>query len=106
VDVQDTPCPSKALVPAAKVDGADAVLAKHGGAHDTRFNGDIEIGLVENLDRVLGQDAGNRNELSVTGAIQGAIRLIHTTTDDFAVLDKDTADWCFITLQSKLGLLR
>lgn len=106
MDVQDTSGSSKALVPAAKVNGADTVLAKHGGAHDTRFDSDIEVRFVENLDGVFGQDAGNCNELGMTSAIQGAISLVHTTTDDFAVLDEDTADRCFITLQSKLGLLQ
>jgi hypothetical protein len=94
VDVQDTARTAEALVPAAKVHGADAVLAEHGSTHDTRLDRDIEIGLVENLERVLGQDACNGHELGMPGA----------TANDFAVFDKDTADRCFVALQGKLGL--
>jgi hypothetical protein len=104
VDVQDTARTAEALVPAAKVHGADAVLAEHGSTHDTRLDRDIEIGLVENLERVLGQDACNGHELGMPGAIESAVRLVHATTDDFAIFDKDTADRCFVALQGKLGL--
>jgi hypothetical protein len=104
VDVQDTTSAAESLVPAAKVDGADAILTKHGGAHDARLDCDIEIGLVENLERVLGEDASNRNKLSMSGAIEGAVRLVHATANDFAVFDKDTADRCFVALQGKLSL--
>jgi hypothetical protein len=104
VDVQDTPSASKALVPAAKVNGPDTILAQHGSAHDTGLDSDIEIDLVENLDRMLGQDAGNGHELGVSGAIQGPIRLVHAATNNLAVFDKDTAHGCFVALQGKLSL--
>lgn len=106
VDVEDTASATKALIPAAKVDSSDAVLAQHGGAHDTWLDSDIEVGLVENLDRMLRQDAGNGDELGVPGAIQGSIRLVHAAANDLAVLDKDTADRCFVALEGELRLWR
>jgi hypothetical protein len=98
VDIQYTPRTAKSLVPTSKVDGSDSVLAEHGGAHDTGLNGDIQIGLVEDLDWMLREDTSNGDELGVPGAVQSSIRLVHTAADDFAVLDEDTADWCLIAL--------
>jgi hypothetical protein len=54
MDVQDTPSAAESLVPAAEVDGADTILTEHRGTHDARLDRDIEIGFVENLERVLG----------------------------------------------------
>lgn len=54
VDVEDTTGAAEALVPAAKVDSANPVLAQHGGAHDAGLDSDIEVGLVEDLDGMLG----------------------------------------------------
>lgn len=104
VDVQDAPSAAKALVPTAKVDTPNAVLAQHGGAHDARLDGDIEVGLVENLDWIFGQDTSDGNELGVPGPVERPVRLVHAATYDLAVLDENTADRCFIALQCKLGL--
>jgi hypothetical protein len=104
MDVQDTPCASKALIPTAKVDGPDTILAQHRSAHDAGLDSDIEIDLVEDLDRMLGQNAGNGHELGVSGAVQGSIRLVHAATNNLAVFDEDTAHGCFVALQGKLSL--
>jgi hypothetical protein len=104
VDVQDTPSAPEALVPAAKVDGPDAILAQHGSAHDTGLDSDIEVDLVEDLDWMFGQNTGNGHELGVPGAVQGPICLVHAATNNLAVLDEDTAHRCFIALQGKLSL--
>jgi hypothetical protein len=104
VNVQDTARAAETLVPAAKVHGANTVLAKHRGTHDARLDRDIEIGLVEDRERMLGQNAGNGHELGMSGAIEGAVRLVHATADDLAVFDKDTADGCFVALQGQLSL--
>jgi hypothetical protein len=104
VDVQDTSSTTEALVPAAKIDGPDAILAQHGSAHDAGFDSDIEIGLVEDLDGMLGQDAGNGDELGVPGTVQSAVCLVHASADNFAVLHEDTADRCLVALQGKLSL--
>jgi hypothetical protein len=106
VDVEDTACASKALIPATKVDGPNTVLAQHGSAHDTWLDSDIEVSLVENLDGVLGEDAGNGDEFGVSGAVQGPICLVHAASNDFAVLDEDTTDRRFIALEGKLSLSR
>lgn len=104
MNVQDASCATKALVPAAKVDASNAILTQHGGTHDARLDGDIEVGLVEDIDGILGQDTSNSDKFSVPGTIEGSICLVHASTNDVAVLDKDTTDRCFIALQCKLGL--
>jgi hypothetical protein len=104
MDVQYSTGAAESLVPATKVHGANAVLTKHRGTHDARLDRDIEIGFVENLERVLGQDASNGDKLGMPGAIKGAVRLVHATTDDLAVFDEDTADRGFVALQGKLSL--
>jgi hypothetical protein len=95
---------SESLVPAAKIDGSDSVLAKHGGAHDARLDGNIEVSLVEYADGVLGQNACNGDELGVSGAIESTVGLIHSPTDDLAVLHEDTTDRRLIAGQCKFGL--
>jgi hypothetical protein len=55
---------------------------------------------------MLGENTGNGNELGVSSAIQGAVRLIHATANDFAILDEDTANWCFIAFEGKFSLLQ
>jgi hypothetical protein len=104
VDVQYTPSATEALIPAAEVHSTDTILTQHGCAHDARLDSDIEIGLVEDLDGMLGQDTSNGDEFGVSGAIQSPIRLVHASTNDFAVLHKDTADGCLIALECKFGL--
>jgi hypothetical protein len=104
VHVQHTASAAESLVPAAKVDCSNAVLAEHRGAHDARLDGDIEVGLVEDADGVLGQDASNGNEFGVSGAIEGAIGLVHSTPDDLAVLHENTTHRRLVTGQGKLGL--
>jgi hypothetical protein len=54
---------------------------------------------------MLRQDAGNGDELSVSGAVQGAIGLVHAASNDFAVPDENAADGCLVALQCKLGLV-
>lgn len=54
---------------------------------------------------MLGQDASNGNEFSVSGAVESAVGLIHAPANDLTVLHKDTADWRLITGQCKLSLL-
>lgn len=103
--VQHAASAAESLVPAAEVDCSDAVLAEHGGTHDARLDGDIEVGLVEDADGVLGQNASNGDELGVSGTIEGAIGLVHSTADDFAVLHEDTTHRRLVTGQCKLGLL-
>lgn len=104
MNVEDAACAAEALVPAAKVDGADAVLAQHGGAHDAGLDRDIEVGLVENLDGMLRQNASNGDKLGVPGPVQGPVRFVHTTANDLTILDEDAADWCFVALEGELGL--
>lgn len=104
VNVQYTSRTTKTLVPAAKVHGADTILTQHGSAHDARLDSDIEIGLIEDLDRVLRQDTSNGNKFRVPGAVKGAVRLVHASTDNLAVLYEDTTDRCLIALECKLSL--
>jgi hypothetical protein len=104
VNIQNASSATETLVPAAKIDASNAVLAQHGSAHDARLDSDIEISLLKSLDGMLGEDAGDGDELGMPGAIQRSICLIHATTNDFAVSDKNTADWSFIALQCQFGL--
>lgn len=104
VDIEDPSCSAKALVPASKIDGANAVLAQHRGAHDAGLDGDIEVRLVEDGDGVLGQDAGNGDKLGVPGAVEGAVCFVHAAANDVAVPDKDTADGSFVAFEGELGL--
>jgi hypothetical protein len=104
MDVQDTSRASEALIPATKIDGANTVLPQHRSAHDTGLDSDIKVCLVENLDRMLGQDTSNGHEFGVPGAVQSSVRLIHAATNNLAVFDKDTANRCFVALQGKLSL--
>ena len=104
VDVQHASGASEPLVPAAKVHGADAVLAKHRGAHDARLDCNVEVRLLQVGDGVLGQDAGQSNKLGVPRAVQGAVRLVHATTKDLAILYKHTANWGLVALECKFGL--
>jgi hypothetical protein len=53
---------------------------------------------------MLRENTGNGNELGVPRAIQGAVRFIHATANDFAILDKDTTNWCFIAFEGKFSL--
>lgn len=103
VDIEDPSCSAKALVPASKIDGANAVLAQHRGAHDAGLDGDIEVRLVEDGDGVLGQDAGNGDKLGVPGAVEGAVCFVHAAANDVAVPDKDTADGSFVAFEGELG---
>lgn len=105
VDVQNTPSAAEALIPASKVDGTNAILAQHRGAHDAWFHRDIEVRLVQYGNGMLRQDARKSNELGVPRAIQGPVRLVHSSADDFAIFDEDTADGSLVTDQRKLSLL-
>ncbi len=104
VDVEHASRASKALVPASKVDGADAILAQHGSAHDAGLDGDIEIRVRQGADGLRRQDARQRDELGVARPVQRAIRLVGAASDDGAVPHKDTADRRLVALQRKLGL--
>jgi hypothetical protein len=55
---------------------------------------------------MLGEDTGNGNEFGMPRTIQGAVRLIHATANDFAIVDKDTANWCFIAFKGKFSLVQ
>ena len=59
----------EAIVQAPEVDGADAVLAQRGGAHDTRLDGDIEVRFLEHGLGVLGHDFGEGDEFGVSRAL-------------------------------------
>ena len=102
--VQNTTSATESLIPASEVDCTDAVLTQHGGAHDAWLDSDIEVSLVEDAEGVLGQDAGNGNKLSVSGAIKSAVGLVHASTDDLAVLDKHAAHRRLIARQCKFSL--
>lgn len=103
--VQNAARAAESLVPAAKVDRSDAVLAKHGGAHDAWLDSDIEVRLTQDADGLLRQDAGNGNELGMSGAVERAVGLVHSSADDLAVLHEHTTDRRLITGQCKLGLM-
>ena len=104
MDIQHSSCSAKPLVPAAKVNSFDAVLAQHRRTHDAGLDRDIEVRLGEDADGVIGEDTGNGNKLGVTSAVQGAVRLVHASSDDLAVFHEDTANGCFIALEGKFGL--
>jgi hypothetical protein len=104
VDIQHPTCSAKTLIPAPEVDSPDTILAQHRGAHDAWLDSNIEIRLVEDADGVLRQDARNSDELGVSGAVQGSVRLVHASSDDLAIFDKDTADGGLIALECKFGL--
>ena len=53
---------------------------------------------------MLGQDASNGHELCVSGSIESTIGLVHASTNDLAILDKDTANRRLVTLECKFGL--
>lgn len=103
--VQNAASASETLIPAAKVDCSDAILTKHRGAHDAWFDSDIEVGLVQDADRLLGQDSCDGNELGVSSTVEGAIGLVHSTANDLAILDEDATDRRLIAGQCELGLL-
>lgn len=103
--VEHTTSTAESLIPAAKVDCSDAVLAEHGGAHDAWLNSDIEVGFVEDADGVLRQDASNGDELGVSGAIESAVGLVHSTSNDLTILHENTTHRRLVTGQCKLGLL-
>ena len=103
--VQDTTSATESLIPAPKVDRSNAVLAQHGGAHDARLDGDIEVSLVKDADGVLGQDACNGDELGVSSTVESAVGFIHSSANDLAVLHEDTTDRSLIAGQGKFGLL-
>jgi len=69
MNVQHTTGSAKSLIPAAKVDGSDAILAEHRGAHDAWLDGDIEICFIQGADGMLGQDTSDGDELGVSGTI-------------------------------------
>lgn len=104
VDIENPSRSSKSLIPASEVDSSDTVLAKHGRTHDAWLDGDIQVRLVEHTDGVLRQDAGDGNELGVPRAVQSAVRLVHASANDFAILHKDTADWCLVALECEFSL--
>ena len=104
VDGQHSSCSTKPLIPTAKVDGADAILAKHRRTHDARLDGHIEVRLFEDADGMLRQDTSNGHELGVSCTIQGTIGLVHAPADDLAILDKDTADGSLIACESQFSL--
>lgn len=105
MDVQHAASPAKALIPATEVDSSDAVLTQHRGTHDAGLDRDIEVCLAEDLDGVLGEDAGDGNELGVPGAVEGPVGLVHAAANDLAVFDEDAPDGRFIALECELGLI-
>ena len=104
MDVQDTTSSTEAFVPAAKVDGPDTILAQHRGAHDTWLDSNVKVRLSQNGDRVLGENAGEGNEFGMPRAIQCPIRFVHSSANDLAIFDEDTADGRLITDQRQLCL--
>ena len=90
---------TKAFVPTSKVDSPNTVLTQHRGTHDAGLDRHVEVCLLQSADWVLGQDACQGHKLSVPGAIEGAVRLDHTTTQDLAVPDEDTSDGCLVALE-------
>lgn len=69
-DAHDSTTATEAVIEAAKVDGADAELAQDRGAHDAWLDGDIQVGLLENLGFVFGQDLAQGHELGMAGALE------------------------------------
>lgn len=104
MDVENSSRSTEPLVPTAKVDSADTILAEHGCAHDARLDGNIEVCLIEDGNRMLGQDTSNGHKLGVPCAVQGAVRLVHASADDVAIVDKDTAHGRLVALESQFGL--
>jgi hypothetical protein len=105
VDVQDAARSAKPLVPAAKVHGADSILPQHAGTHDARLDCDIEISFLEFADWSFGKDSCQGDEFGMSSTVQSTIRLIHATANDLAILDKDTAHGCLVTLERQFGLV-
>ena len=105
MNVQHAPCASKPFVPAPEIYCPDPVLPEHGRAHDAWFNGHIQVGLFEDGDGVLLEDAGESNEFGVSGPVQRAVCFVAAAADDGAVFYEDAAHWCFVAGEGVLGLI-
>ena len=71
VDLEDTAAATEPIIETAEIDGADAELAESGGAHHAGLYGDVEVGLVEDGGWVVEKDLLDRDELGVTGTLEG-----------------------------------
>lgn len=69
VDGHDSAAATEAVIQAAKVHGADAVLAESGSAHDARLDGDIKVRLLEDAGRVLRHDLGEGDKFRMACAL-------------------------------------
>lgn len=105
MNVQHTARTAEPLVPATKVHSPNTVLAQHAGAHDARLDGDVQVRVPEHAGGLVRQNGGEGHELGVAGAVEGAVRLVHATADDLAVIDEDAADGGFVVFKCMLGLV-
>lgn len=106
MNIQHAPRASKPFVPAPEIHRPDPVLPEHGRAHDAWFNGHIQVGLFEDGDGVLLEDAGESNELGVSGPVQCAVCFVAAAADDGTVFYEDAAYWCLVAGEGVLGLVR
>jgi len=104
MDVQHTTSAAEALVPTPKIHSSDTILAQHGSTHDAWLDGDVEVRLLKGADGHRGQDAGQRDELGVSRAVERAVRLVHAAANDLAIFHKDAAHGRLVALQRKLSL--
>jgi hypothetical protein len=105
MNIQHAARASKPFVPATEIHRPDPVLPEHGCTHDAWLNGHIQVGLFEDGDRVFLEDAGESNELGVSGPVQRAVCFVATAADDGAVFYEDAAYWCLVAGEGVLGLV-
>lgn len=53
---------------------------------------------------MLGQDTSDSDEFSMSGAVQGAIRFVHSAANDLAILDEHATDGRLIAFECQLSL--
>jgi len=63
----------ESLIQTPKIHGSDAVLPQRRSAHDARLDGDVEVRLVQDGERVLGDDLADGDEFGVAGALVKAV---------------------------------
>ena len=67
--MKDAATPSESIVGTSEINGADSKLSKGRCTHDTRFDCDVQIDVLENGSWVLAQDGFDPSKLCVTMAL-------------------------------------
>lgn len=76
----------------AVINGADAGLDDGSGTHDTRFEGDIEITVIESPGFLVPASLADRDHFRVQGDILQGLTLVVASGDDFALVHDDSPD--------------